>query len=244
MTTFEVVVEVATGWTSPTAPRALDQAAVADVPDVAAWTESLDGPARLGLHGRTLTQLVRGEPAQLIEEAGDWVKVAAPWQPAPEDLRGYPSWVRRAHLTPAPDDQLPTLPTGSVPADPLKVMAEAGRHLGLSYLWGGTCRWGLDCSGLVHLAHREAGVVVPRDAAAQQQAATPVALGEERPGDLYFFARDNHVYHVGFVTDPGRMLHATEDGADGASGAGCVEDAPLTEQRRATLVAAGRFLQR
>ena len=243
MTTFEVVVDVATGWTSPTAPRAVDEAAVADVPDIAAWTELLDAAARLGLHGRTLTQLVRDEPALLIEEAGDWAKVAAPWQPAPEDPRGYPSWVRRAHLTPAPDDQLPTLPPSSVPADPLKVLAEARRHLGLSYLWGGTSRWGLDCSGLVHLAYREAGVVVPRDAAAQQQAATPVALGEEQSGDLYFFARNGHVFHVGFVTDSGRMLHATEDGADGAAGEGRVEDAPLTEQRRATLVAAGRFLQ-
>lgn len=242
MTRLQVVVDVATGWASPTAPRTIDGPATADRPDVAAWTRSLDPTARLGLHGRTLTQLARGEPAVPIEEAGDWVKVAAPWQPAPEDARGYPAWLRRAHLSPTDEITPPPAAAADVSADPLSVLAHAGQFLGLLYLWGGTSPWGLDCSGLVHLAYRAAGVVVPRDAAAQQEAAAPVKLGEEQPGDLYFFAHDSHVYHVGFVTEPGRMLHATEDGADALAGGGCVEEAPLTPQRQASLLAAGRFL--
>lgn len=242
MTTFEVVVEVATGWTSPAAPRYIDAPAVADVPDLEAWTQSLDASARTGLHGRTLTQLLRGEPAVLIEEAGEWVKVAAPWQPAPEDSRGYPCWVRSAHLLPTEDHDPLSVPTGRVDSDRLAVLAEARQFLGLQYLWGGTSRWGFDCSGLVHLAYRSAGVVVPRDASAQQAAATPVALGQEEEGDLYFFARDDRVSHVGFVTGPGRMLHAPGDGSDPMAGAGCIEDAPLTVGRRSTLTAAGRFL--
>lgn len=233
-----VNVEVATGWTSPDAPREIDEPATRDDPDAACWLAGLDalGPAaRLGLHGRTLTQLVAGEPVEVIEERDDWTRVAALWQPSSADRRGYPAWVRRAHLRPVEEAPRPPSPAG-VARDRVAICEAAHDHLGLRYLWGGTTRHGLDCSGLVHLSYRRAGVVVPRDAHDQQVAATPVPLGAERPGDLYFFAReDGRVYHVGFVTGDRTMLHAPETGQ-------LIEDAPLAESREATLVAAGRFL--
>jgi len=233
-----VEVEVCTAWTAPDAPRELDAPATADHPDIPGWLHRLDttGPqARLDLHGRTLTQLVRGEPADIVEERGDWVRVVAPWQPAGEDPRGYPAWVRRAHLAERSDRA--TQPAGGeIPADRLAIVQAARDHVGLSYLWGGTTPYGLDCSGLVHHSYRRAGIVVPRDAHDQWQAAAPVPLGAELPGDLYYFARsDRHVFHVGFVTGDRVMLHAPETGR-------LVEEAPLIEGRLATLVAAGRFL--
>ena len=235
-----VAVEVATVWTSPEAPRAIDDAATRDEPDAAAWAAELSPDQRLGLHGRTLTQLLRDEPVQVLDEEGDWARVAAPWQPMPEDERGYVGWVRRAHLR-AGDGQEPGTPTGVVPPTTDAVLTSAAGFLGLRYLWGGTSPAGLDCSGLVHHCFRQAGVVVPRDAYAQAAVAAPVALGEEKPGDLYFFARDGgRVYHVGFVTGARRMLHAPEDDATG--GTGVIEDAPLAEHRVATLVSAGRFV--
>ncbi|MBA3308556.1 MAG: C40 family peptidase [Nocardioidaceae bacterium] len=235
MTAHEVSVDVATGWTSPDAPRDIDTPAVADVPDVAAWTRSMDREDRQGLHGRTLTQLSHGEPVEVVEESGDWVRVVAPWQPDPSDPRGYPAWVRRAHLSERSGDE-PAAPEPLVDADRVVVAEVARRFVGLLYLWGGTSPWGFDCSGLVHYSYRQAGVVVPRDAQAQQQAAAEVPLGAEQPGDLYFFARgDGPVTHVGFVTDRLRMLHAPESG-------GLVEDAPMSAERLATLVAVGRLL--
>lgn len=240
MTRQVVTVEVATVWTGPDAPRPVDDAAVRDVPDPGSWVGLLDAETRMGLHGRTLTQLERGEPVDVVSEGlAGWVEVAAPWQPVPEHDGGYRGWVRSAHLG-SPVSDVPGTPAGRVDADRLVVLDEARRHLGLQYLWGGTSPWGLDCSGLVHHAYRQAGVVVPRDAYAQQAAATPVALGEEQPGDLYFFARqDGRVYHVGFVTGPFRMLHAPETG-----GGGLIEDVVLPEDRRSTLASAGRFLTR
>ncbi len=238
MTGHVVSVDVATMWTSPDAARSLDEPVFRDQPDPEAWVASLDAETRLDLHGRTLTQLLRGDPVEVIEEGPDgWVKVSAIWQPLPAHPEGYPGWVRAAHLT-ASNAAAPTAPSGEIDADRLAVLAEARRFLGLQYLWGGMGPWGLDCSGLVHYANRRAGVVVPRDAYAQHAAAFPVPVGEAQPGDLYFFAReDGRVFHVGFVTGPQQMLHAPETG-----GGGLIEDVPLPPARQQTLVAAGRFL--
>jgi cell wall-associated NlpC family hydrolase len=94
----EVSVPVATMWTSPEAPRDLDADAVRDVPDALAWAAGMDAQTRLGLHGRTLTQLLLGEPVQVLEERGEWLRVVAPWQSAAAHEAGYPGWVRAAHL--------------------------------------------------------------------------------------------------------------------------------------------------
>jgi len=122
--------------------------------------------------------------------------------------------------------------------DPVTVLAFAGRLLGVPYVWGGLSPAGLDCSGLVHLSWRRYGVTVPRDASDQHRVAVPVPLGEERPGDLYFFARDGaSAHHVGFVAAaPGaerQMLHAPARG-------GHVVAEPVRGERAATLIGAGR----
>ena len=236
MDVLRVGAPVATVWTSPDAPRDLDAAAVADRPDQAAWLGGLSAEDRLGLHGRTLTQLLEGEPVMLGDERDGWVEVVAPWQPVPGQ-DGYRGWVRSAHLRqPVVTD--PDHPPSHVPADRIALAAYAERFQGLVYLWGGTSPAGFDCSGLVHYAYRQAGVVVPRDSPDQALAVTPVPLGAEEPGDLYFFARDDgRIYHVGFVTGRGRMLHAPETG-----GSGRIVDEHLDDERRGHLVAAGRFM--
>jgi cell wall-associated NlpC family hydrolase len=188
------------------------------------------------LHGRVDTQLTRGEPAVVLQERDGWTRVAAPWQPSPQDPRGYPGWVRGAHL--AVSSAGVTGPEPQVPATAAAILAFARRFIGLRYLWGGTSLHGVDCSGLVHLALRAAGMVVPRDADAQWAAADRIGLGDEQPGDLYFFARPNgFVYHVGFVTGADTMLHAPEASE-------LVEEAPVSAERRGALVGAGRLLPR
>ncbi len=95
---FEIRAAVATMWTDPDSPRDLDRPAVLDDPDVAAWTAAMDAADRLGLKGRTLTQLLMGEAVEVIGEADDWVRVRCLWQPSSLEQGGYPGWVRRAHL--------------------------------------------------------------------------------------------------------------------------------------------------
>ncbi|HET7388299.1 MAG TPA: C40 family peptidase [Nocardioidaceae bacterium] len=128
---------MATVWTSPDAPRKLDAAAVGDPPDDERWLAEL-GPAgedgRLGLHGRTLTQLLLGEAVLVVaEEPGTgWSQVVAPGQDSSLDARGYPGWVRTAHLA-APSD--PVLASVRVevrePTTPCRL--EDGTTMVLSY---------------------------------------------------------------------------------------------------------------
>lgn len=232
-----VAVDVATVWSDPTAPRPVDAAAVADVPDLAAWAAALTLNERIELHGLTETQLLRGEPVIEVNDWGDWVRIAAPWQPSPDDARGYPGWVRRAHLAAAHQASEPLIgPNAVIAADRESILGFARRFLGVKYLWGGLSEHGIDCSGLVHLAFRQAGLVIPRDADPQYAAATPIPIGLEEPGDLYFFAKeDGYVYHVGLVSGLRRMLHAPEASQ-------LVEDTALSGRRLADLVAVGRLL--
>lgn len=239
--TWRVAVPVATGWTAPHAPRDLDEAAVADAPDVTAWLAGLEPATRLGLHERTVTQLLEGEPVEVIETEGAWARVAARWQPEQGSEVGYRCWIRRAHLRPEVDADR-AAPEAQIAPTRAAVLDEAFQHVGLPYLWGGTSPAGLDCSGLVHLSHRRAGVVVPRDAGDQALVTTPVAKGDELPGDLYFFGDSlESISHVGFVTAVDEMLHSPED-AD-VPGGGSIVHEPLTEKLRATLVHVGRILQ-
>lgn len=233
-----IAIPVSTGWASPAAPRDVDRLATAENPDITGWLAAMDarGPdGRLGLHGRVVTQFVGGEPVDVIDESGDWMRVVGPWQPTGQDTRGYPAWVPACHL--ADRSTSPTLPLASTVAPDRRAICESARgHLGLRYLWGGTTPYGLDCSGLVHTSYRSARVVVPRDAHDQYLAAAPVPLGEEEPGDLYFFAHDDgQVFHVGFVTGARTMLHAPQTGQ-------LIEEAALSPDRIASLIAVGRFL--
>jgi cell wall-associated NlpC family hydrolase len=282
-----VRVPVSTLWTSPEAPREVDAPAVAAVPDAGAWCDAMDDDTRLGLHGRTLSQLLLGEPVLIRSERDGWAEVVAPWQPSISDETGYPGWLPAAHLGDLPlaasDPVSVRVPVTTLYAEPgagpvaevsfgtvlastertgghvrvalpdgedgwlsedaVRVSGDgtpderlrlAGQFLGLRYLWAGTSSYGLDCSGLVHAVFRVLGMRVPRDASDQQAGLPAVEVDEVMPGDLYFFARPGEdVHHVGFVS-PNGMLHASETGSR-------LEDEPLGDDRRSTLVAAARL---
>jgi cell wall-associated NlpC family hydrolase len=88
-------------------------------------------------------------------------------------------------------------------------VAVAERFLGVPYLWGGKTSLGLDCSGLAQLCLAAAGIAAPRDSDMMEAGlGRAVALGEDlsglRRGDLVFWKG-----HVGLLTDPETLLHAS-----------------------------------
>jgi cell wall-associated NlpC family hydrolase len=94
-------------------------------------------------------------------------------------------------------------------------LEEARAYLGTPYEWGGMTARGIDCSGLVHMAYRRLGRIVPRDADQQEEAGAEVPEERLGPGDLISYG-DAEANHIAFWLGDGRILHATDrEDADG-----------------------------
>jgi gamma-D-glutamyl-L-lysine dipeptidyl-peptidase len=125
-------VPVSTVWSAPDAPRDIDAPAIAAQPDVAAWAKSMDTETRLGLHGRTLTQLLFAEPVLVRSERDGWSEIVAPWQPSSQDELGYPGWVPSSHLGELPGAASDPVAV-AVPTAPLFAEPGAGQITELSF---------------------------------------------------------------------------------------------------------------
>ena len=153
-----------------------------------------------------VTELLRGEPVAVEGRRDGWVRIQTAYD--------YFGWVREQELGGAGGD----------------AVEHARRYVGTPYLWGGMTERGIDCSGLVHIAYRWLGRLVPRDADQQEAAGTSVAENELEPGDLITYGVDEAT-HIAFWLGDGRILHSAErEGVDGVVEE--VEPDDLRAQRR------------
>jgi hypothetical protein len=136
-----------------------------------------------------LAALSLGAGVTVSGESGDFVTIS-------EFGRYATGYVFAAHVAslsaPAPD-----------------FVAVAEHFLNVPYLWGGKTSLGLDCSGLTQLALAAAGIASPRDSDMLEKAiGQPVSFDDSlsglQRGDLVFWKG-----HVGILTDPETLLHAT-----------------------------------
>ena len=171
-----------------------------------------------------MTQALAGEPLRVLEDRGEWVRV--------ETEYAYPGWARREDIGGEPrSDWL-----GPVGADPVD---QARTLLGTRYEWGGMTAAGIDCSGLVHMAFRACGRLVPRDADQQEEAGEKLSEAELRPGDLVTYGPAEGADHIAFWVGDGRILHAT--GREGVDRVVEEEEPAELRERRRALVRYGRL---
>ena len=79
----------------------------------------------------------------------------------------------------------------------------ARSYTGTPYRYGGTSKRGMDCSGLLCVSYKSAGLTIPRTSAEQSKFGKPVKIQELKPGDLVFFSKKKgrrKITHVGMIT--------------------------------------------
>lgn len=111
-----------------------------------------------------------------------------------------------------------TLPAGT-PVQVQAAIAYALAQLGKPYVWGGVGPDGYDCSGLVMMAYKSAGVTIPRTSSEQALVGTPVYnTADIKPGDLLFIAGSDGTAqapgHVGMAIGNGLVVEAPHTGLD------------------------------
>ena len=95
-----------------------------------------------------------------------------------------------------------------------KFIACAESYKGTPYVYGGTSRSGIDCSGLIFNAAKEAGLgTLPRTAKAMCSIASRISDNQREPGDLIFFQADNTISHVAIFLGNNQILHSVSDGS-------------------------------
>src|SRR6204780_1742004 len=95
-------------------------------------------------------------------------------------------------------------------------IAYAQDQIGKPYLFGGTGPDAFDCSGLVMMAYRTAGINIARTSEQQWATEHQVPASAVQPGDLVFFAAADCTTtspgHVGLVIGNGEMVEAYATG--------------------------------
>ena len=113
------------------------------------------------------------------------------------------------------------------------IIAQAEKLLGVPYLWGGMSAKGVDCSGMVRIAHIMNGILLPRNASQQVKCGDKVEIprgegqhGYDREeameavknlqrGDLVFFGtpatdeKPMRITHVGIYLGDNKIIHSS-----------------------------------
>lgn len=115
------------------------------------------------------------------------------------------------------DKSAPVLNTGS------SIVEAAQKYIGTPYVWGGESlnEGGMDCSGFVYNALKDAGYNVGRTTAqGYRNSGTQINKSDMQPGDLVFFGNNGNATHIGIYIGNGQMIHSSGSSKNTASNPG------------------------
>jgi peptidoglycan DL-endopeptidase CwlO len=201
--------------------RAVEAVAAAELPAVAAPAPEAteDEAVSFGTSGFTAVEVVAETPAPaavetVVEERTSTAasrteeRAAAPEQPAAPAEQPAQQAAPAEQAAPAQPAQQAAPVEQAAPAPTGGILSIAAAYTGIYYVYGGATPAGFDCSGYTQYVFGQAGISLPRTAAAQQAAATPVS--NPQPGDLVFFGYP--AYHVGIYAGNGMMYDSGKPG--------------------------------
>lgn len=135
--------------------------------------------------------------------------------------RPTPTSTPRPTPTPTPTPEPTPTPKPTPPPAPAPsgagatALAWGKTQIGKPYVWGAAGPHSYDCSGLTLAAFQQAGINLPRNAAAQYGVGSKVPVGQMQAGDLFFYSDNgaqSGIYHVAIYAGNGMRLHAPSPG--------------------------------
>ena len=95
-----------------------------------------------------------------------------------------------------------------------KLISYSKQFVGTPYLYGGTDKYGIDCSGLIYTVARESiRIQLPRTVSALYSFVRIINEADKEPGDLVFFkTTGSKISHVGLYIGNEQFIHAASDG--------------------------------
>ena len=185
------------GWVPSSSLRTLDPLDEPTIVVTDTWAATSTSP-----HGTTPSswQFPMGTRLKAWDMAGQVWKIAL--------IGGEDVWMPYASARAL--DELQGL---APPAQRRLVVSNAERLIGDPYVWGGRSPGSVDCSGLVNLAYRAAGVDIPRDA--HEQSLRARAVLTPQPADLVFLSersQPKHIVHVMLYAGDGTVIEGPGTG--------------------------------
>jgi len=87
------------------------------------------------------------------------------------------------------------------------------QYIDIPYVYGGTSKKGIDCSGLTQMIYKEQfDTLIPRTSYNQVKVGQNVSIDSLKRGDLLFFKNNTKVSHVAMYLDNNLIIQATSRG--------------------------------